>query len=129
MIVDSSALIAILTGENDAEVYARAIAESSVVFIPAPSYLETCMVYCGKRLPETHADVDALLRATSMEIRDFDSEAAQLAVTAFLVYGKGRHKAGLNFGDCMSYAVSKLEAMPLLFKGDDFRLTDVECAI
>lgn len=59
----------------------------------------------------------------------FDGNAALVAAEAFLSYGKGRHKAGLNFGDCISYALAKTEVMPLLFKGNDFRLTDVEAAL
>lgn len=75
-------------------------------------------------------NVDALLRASNIGIMEFSASSASVAVEAFLKYGKRRgHPAQLNFGDCISYAVSRSEAMPLLFKGDDFRHTDVDCAI
>ena len=75
-------------------------------------------------------EVRLLVKSADIEIVAFGSSALDVAVDAFLKYGKGQsHPAQLNFGDCMSYAASKVEAMPLLFKGEDFRLTDVECAI
>jgi ribonuclease VapC len=130
MIIDTSALIAILTAEDDAATYADALTQASAKLISAPTYLETCMVFCGRRNPGSVAEVDDLLRFAEISIRPFDRQTTDVAVGAFLRYGKGRgHPAQLNFGDCISYAMSKVEAMPLLFKGDDFRLTDVEVAL
>lgn len=130
MIIDSSAVIAILRQEDGAEHLSRAIASAPSRIMPAPTYLETCMVFCGRKGPEGQVRVDSLLSATGIDVRPFSEDAARLAVAAFLKYGKGRgHPAQLNFGDCVSYAFSKLEAMPLLFRGDDFRLTDVEAAL
>lgn len=130
MIVDSSAIIALLRNEAEAATIAIALKASHVRFLPAPNYLETCMVAIASRTAETQRDVDELLFRFAIRIVDFPVEASQIAVQAFIQYGKGRgHPAQLNFGDCISYAMSKVEAMPLLFKGDDFRHTDVECAV
>ena len=75
-------------------------------------------------------EIQNLIRQTRIEVVDFSVAAAHQSVLAFKKYGKGQgHQAQLNFGDCISYAMSKTEFMPLLFKGDDFRLTDVDCAI
>lgn len=72
--------------------------------------------------------LDALIGVLKIDPVPFTADHTAVARSAFLRYGKGRHPAGLNFGDCISYATAKLEAMPLLFKGDDFRLTDIEAA-
>ena len=130
MIVDSSALIAVLRQEADASMFTEALASVKYRYLSAPGYLETCMVHVGRKGAEAQVDVDELLRDARIQILPFRSEHANVAVSAFVKFGKGRgHRAQLNFGDCISYAVSKVEAMPLLFKGDDFRLTDVECAL
>jgi ribonuclease VapC len=130
MIVDSSAVIAILRNEQDAERFANILLAAPILLIPTPTYLETCMVAIQGREADTQKDVDEILERYRIQQTVFSVDASAVAVEAFLKYGKGRgHPAQLNFGDCISYAVSKVEAMPLLFKGDDFRLTDVECAI
>ena len=129
MIVDSSALVAILLGEAETLSFARALREAPVKLIGAPTYLETCMVMIRWTGVEARRDVDDIVRRSEIQVVPFTPQAASLAVTAFLNYGKGRHPAGLNFGDCLTYALAKTELMPLLFKGDDFRLTDVEPAI
>ena len=96
----------------------------------APSYVELCLAAASKRGTQAVDDIDAQLALWGVEIIPFDQHAAKLAVSAFRRYGKGRgHPAQLNFGDCMAYAASKTEAMPLLFKGDDFGHTDVERAV
>ncbi len=88
------------------------------------------MVYCGRRPASSVSEIDAFIRKGRLDVIPFPPAASSLAVEAFFKYGKGRgHPAQLNFGDCISYAVSKLEMMPLLFKGEDFRLTDVEAAL
>lgn len=129
MIVDSSALVAILTEEEDAVVLNRAIARSVSCSISAPNLLETAMVLSGRRGQAPVDALDAYLRKAGISVLPFTADHALLARQAFLRYGKGRHKAGLNFGDCIAYAAAKLEGMPLLFKGDDFALTDVEAAL
>lgn len=87
------------------------------------------MVLVGGWQDEIVDRLDAFLRVASIETISFTADHAAVARQAFLRYGKGRHPAALNFGDCIAYAVARLEAMPLLFKGNDFRLTDIEAAV
>jgi ribonuclease VapC len=129
LIVDSSALVAILTEEDEAIVLNRAIARAVSCAISAPALLETSMVLSGRRGQATVDALDAYLRKANISVLPFTADHALLAREAFMRYGKGRHKAGLNFGDCIAYAAAKLEAMPLLFQGGDFSLTDVEAAL
>jgi len=129
MIVDASALIAILLGEADAHEFAGALRAHHPKLMAAPTYLEVCMVMIGRKGQEAKSRVERLIAETRIAVVPFDGAVAQIAVDAFQKYGKGRHRAGLNFGDCMSYALAKAEVMPLLFKGDDFRLTDIEPAL
>ena len=130
MIIDSSALIAILQQEHDAHIYAQALDRAKLLRLSSTTYLEAAMVHSSRFGAEALSELDELVARIGIEIVPFSSQAAQVAALAFLKYGKGQgHPAQLNFGDCMSYATSKVEAMPLLFKGDDFRLTDVVCAI
>lgn len=129
MIVDSSALLAILTEEEDAIVLNRAIARAVTCAISAPTLLETSMVLSGRRGQDTIDALDAYMSKAGISILPFTADHALIARQAFLRYGKGRHTVGLNFGDCIAYAAAKLEGMPLLFKGDDFRQTDVEAAL
>jgi ribonuclease VapC len=129
MIVDSSSIVAILRAEPDRDLYLAAIDEANQCKIPAPILLETTMVLAGIHRADMMDKLDALLRTASIETIAFTADHAAVARQAFLRYGKGRHPAALNFGDCIAYAVARLEAMPLLFKGDDFRLTDIEAAV
>lgn len=130
MIIDASAIVAILQLEPEARLFLSSIAKAPKAIIAAPTYLEACMVLNGRVGIEGQNDVDQLLASMNIIIVPFSEIAAKIAVAAFVNFGKGRQqKAHLNFGDCISYAMSKTEAMPLLFKGDDFRHTDVECAI
>lgn len=129
MIVDSSVLVAILQAEPGYIRYLDAILAAEQVAVPAPNYLETCMVLSGRKNEAALERLDAYMRESNIAILPFTAEHAQVARDAFLRYGKGRHKAGLNFGDCIAYATAKLEAMPLLYKGDDFALTDVEATL
>jgi ribonuclease VapC len=129
LIVDSSALVAILTEEDDAVALNRAIARSVTCAISAPTLLETSMVLSSRRGQAPIDALDAYLSKANISVLPFTADHAQIARDAFVRYGKGRHKAGLNFGDCIAYAAAKLEAMPLLFKGGDFSLTDIEPAL
>ena len=129
MIVDTSALICVFFGETDAAVYAHVLELAPLLRMAAPSYVETCIVVAARHGPAAIQKLEHFLQNSEMEIVPFTRNAARVAADAFVRYGKGRHRAGLNFGDCMSYALAKTELMPLLFKGDDFRLTDVEAAI
>jgi ribonuclease VapC len=125
VIVDSSALVAILRLEAQAERFARAIATAREAFVPAPCYLETCMVIAGRKGPDSRPRVDRLLAELRLGVIPLSEAHARAAVQAFLRFGKGRHAAGLNFGDCMAYAVAQAEGAPLLFAGDDFAKTDL----
>ncbi len=129
MILDSSALVAILFKEPDAERLAAMIRDADTAAIAAPTLLETAIVAEGRTLPGMAEKLDALMGTIRPEIVPFTAEHARLARDAWRRYGKGRHKAGLNLGDCFSYALAKERRQTLLFKGDDFAATDIEPAI
>lgn len=129
MILDSSALVAILFKEPEAERLAATIRDTDTTAIAAPTLLETAIVAEGRTLPGMAEKLDALMRAIRPEIVPFTAEHASLARDAWRRFGKGRHKAGLNLGDCFSYALAKERGQALLFKGDDFAATDIEPAI
>ncbi|WP_342372954.1 type II toxin-antitoxin system VapC family toxin [Propioniciclava soli] len=126
MIVDSSALVAILKAEPEASSFARALEESSHTSISAGTLIETGIVV-GRTRQE---DLDELLRAASVEVVAVDARHAAAARDAWYRYGRGSGSAArLNFGDCFAYAAAKLTGEPLLFKGDDFIHTDVPRAV
>jgi ribonuclease VapC len=127
MVIDSSALIAMLRNEPEAAAFERAIFRASVRLLSTVTKLESGMVAAGRRGAAGAADLDRLLSWIAATIVPFDERQADIARDAFVRYGKGRHKAGLNFGDCAAYALAIAEAEPLLFKGTDFAATDVDC--
>jgi ribonuclease VapC len=128
MIVDSSALVAILLVEAEAVRLSHKLAAAERVIVPAHVLLEAGMVL-GSRLGREGLDrLDRYVAELGPEVLAFTEAHARLARAAFLAFGKGLHPAGLNFGDCMSYAVAKAEGMPLLFVGDDFARTDIPAA-
>ncbi|TIQ75140.1 MAG: type II toxin-antitoxin system VapC family toxin [Mesorhizobium sp.] len=129
MIIDPSALVAILRTEPGYDRLVLAIAQAERRLLAAPTLLETTMVLVGRWQDQIVDRFEAFLRTASIETIPFTADHAAVARQAFLRYGKGRHPAALNFGDCIAYATARLEAMPLLFKGDDFRLTDIEPAV
>ena len=129
MIIDSSVLVAILRLEPGYDRFVLAITQAKRRLLAAPTLLETTMVLAGRREDEVLDRLDQFLRTASIETVPFTADHAAVARQTFLRYGKGRHPAALNFGDCIAYATARLEAMPLLFKGDDFRLTDIEAAV
>ncbi len=129
MIIDSSVLVAILSLEPGYDRFVLAITQAKRRLLAAPTLLETTMVLAGRREDEILDRLDQFLRTASIETVPFTADHAAVARQTFLRYGKGRHPAALNFGDCIAYATARLEAMPLLFKGDDFRLTDIEAAV
>ena len=128
MIADTSALIAILLDEPDAEILSAAIAASSTRIISAVSVLEASIVIESKKGEAGLALLDELLTIAQFEIVAFDDAQQRVARTAYRRYGKGRHPAGLNFGDCCTYALAKVRAEALLFKGNDFNQTDITLA-
>jgi len=129
MIIDSSVMVAILLLEPGYDRFVLAITQAKRRLLAVPTLLETTMVLAGRREDEILDRLDQFLRTASIETVPFTADHAAVARQTFLRYGKGRHPAALNFGDCIAYATARLEAMPLLFKGDDFRLTDIEAAV
>lgn len=128
MVIDSSAIVSILRDEPERTSFIRLIDEAPRRLVSAPTLLEMTLVLAGSHRADMLDELDALIVQADIEIIPFTADHAAVAREAFLRYGKGRHKAGLNFGDCIAYAAARLEMMPLLFKGDDFRLTDIEAA-
>lgn len=128
MVIDSSALIAILQREPEAEAFLAAIYRAQLRLVSAMTKLEVGMVAIGLRGDRGAGDIDDLFRDLRIQVVPFDDHHAAIAREAFVRYGKGRHPAGLNFGDCAAYALAIAEGEPLLFKGTDFGSTDVEVA-
>lgn len=129
IVVDTSALAAVLFSEADEQRYFDAIASNPDCRIAAPTALELLIVAENRRNPATRAQVRELLAVQHIKVVDWTSDLVQVAEAAFLRFGKGRHPAKLNFGDCMSYALAKSLDAPLLYKGDDFALTDIRSAV
>ncbi|MFZ3236806.1 MAG: type II toxin-antitoxin system VapC family toxin [Stellaceae bacterium] len=129
MVIDSSALIALLLGEGETVGFVEAIAAASSRVVSAPTYVETAIVMVARSGVEAQEKLDRLLLELAVEIVPFTRDQALLAVTAYRTYGKGSgHAAGLNFGDCFSYALAKLRGEPVLCKGNDFARTDLQIA-
>jgi len=128
MIIDTSALVAILLGEPEAEAFALAIAGDSKRLISAFTALETGIVIEAKKGESGGRELDLLLHQAKIEVVPLTAEQSEISRLAWRKYGKGRHPAGLNIGDCCSYALAKCAGEPLLFKGNDFSQTDVNTA-
>jgi ribonuclease VapC len=129
MVIDSSALIAILRDEPERERFKWTINAAPVRLISAMTKLEAGLVMIGRFGLTGGDELDALLNNLAVTIVPFDDHHAQIARGAFARYGKGRHPPGLNFGDCAAYALAIAEAEPLLFKGTDFAATDVQVVV
>lgn len=129
MIVDSSAVIAILTREPRAAELLKVIRGSVNPRISAGNWVEVSMVCISRGLSATSGEVDALPGQLGIDVMPFTPDHAAHAARAFEKYGRGRHPAKLNYGDCMAYATAKLAREPLLYVGDDFALTDIEPAL
>ncbi len=129
IVVDSSALIAILRREPEADSFLQTIATSDGCLLSSVSLLETSMVLAGRTGDaDFWTELDALIARAAIEVVAQNAELAEVARRIFLRYGKGRHPAGLNLGDCASYALAKAKELPLLFKGNDFPRTDLLAA-
>jgi ribonuclease VapC len=125
VIVDTSALLAILQGEPERRVLLEAIEAAETCLISAASMVETSIVIECRYGTNGLRDLDLLLDRARIKLAPVDTEQAYEARRAYSRYGKGRHRAGLNYGDCIAYALAVCMAQPLLFKGDDFAQTDV----
>ena len=126
MVIDTSVIVAILFGEEDAERMAEAIERNPTRLMSAASVLEASLVIESELGEEGERELDLLLFKAGIEVIAFTGEQLTFARHAYRTFGKGPHPAGLNFGDCFSYALSKTTGEPLMFKGDDFAMTDVE---
>lgn len=125
MIVDSSAVVGILNGEPDAGALSEALVSAQHRRMSAATLVELLVVVDGRRDPVRSARLDEFLHRSDMEIIDVTAEQAHIARAAYRDFGKGSgHPAGLNFGDCFSYALARTTGEPLLFKGGDFGHTD-----
>jgi ribonuclease VapC len=125
MIIDSSALVAIITDEPEAERMTRSIASAGTRLISAGNALEAGIVIEARLGEVGGRDLDLYLHKLGIEVVTFTPRQANLARKAYRQFGKGRHPAGLNFGDCIAYALARDTGEPLLFKGEDFSRTDV----
>jgi ribonuclease VapC len=128
MVIDTSALVAILLGEPEAERFALTIAGDPKRFISTITALETAIVIEAKKGESGGRELDLLLHQARIEMVPITAEQFEIARSAWRKYGKGRHPAGLNIGDCCSYALAKGAGEPLLFKGNDFSQTDIKKA-
>ena len=129
MIVDSSALVAIVRDESDAIEYATALAEAAALAISAVNWMEAAIVVDSARDPAASRRFDELVRLARLEVVAVTAEQATTARQAYRDFGKGSgHRAGLNFGDCFAYALASTTGRPLLFKGNDFTHTDLRSA-
>lgn len=126
MVIDTSALIAILLGEPTAKALATALAADTKRLISAFTAFETAVVIELRKGPAGGRELDLLVHRTQIEIVPMTAEHFELAREAYAKYGKGRHPAGLNLGDCCSYALARYSGEPILFIGDDFSKTDLK---
>ena len=129
MIVDSSAILAIMFAESDANVFAEAMSAADSCKISAATFVEVAVVVEAQTLDRGSRQLDTFLRRAGFVIEPVTEEQAHLARQAYSDFGKGRHPAGLNFGDCFSYALAKATGEALLFKGSDFSKTDIVSAL
>lgn len=128
IVADSSALVAVVLGEPDAEVF-RDVLGTGVIALSAASLTETRMVVESRAGMDATRDLDLLVADAEIDVVAYDSAHAAVAHAAWRRFGKGRHPASLNLGDCMAYATARLAGAPLLFKGDDFAQTDIASAL
>ena len=127
MIIDSSAVVAIVRGEPEAVVFGRWIVAAPSRRMSAANYVETAAVIDSQRNPQASASLDLMLREMRIEIVPFTARQASLARDAYQRFGRGSgHPARLNMGDCYAYALARDLGEPLLYKGNDFALTDIE---
>jgi ribonuclease VapC len=130
MVVDSSALVAIVLGEPDAERYIEALRRSAgAPSLSAASAVEATIVVEARQGREASRDLGLLIEAADIAIEPVTADQVPLAVDAWRRFGTGKHAAGLNLGDCFAYALARAQGTPLLFKGDDFIQTDIPAVL
>lgn len=123
MVIDTSALLALLLGEPEAERVAHALEAARETVIAAPTLVEAMIVAQARLGPDGVLDLEQVLREAAISVEPFDSNAARAAVDAWRRFGKGRHPAALNLGDCYAYGLAATRGDSLLFVGDDFSLS------
>ena len=129
MVIDTSALVAMLNDEPGAERIETAVEADPVRLMSTVSYVETAIVIDTRFGEPGGRELDMWLHRAAVDLVSVDSDQADAARVAYRMYGKGRHRAGLNYGDCFSYALAKVSGQPLLFKGDDFARTDIRAVL
>lgn len=125
MVIDTSALLAVVFDESEAATFAELLATSEATLLSAVSWLEAGIVIEARKGKDAARDYQSFLATARVKIVEFTADQGRIALEAWRSYGKGNHKAGLNLGDCCAYALSKVSGRPLLFKGKDFSQTDV----
>ena len=125
MVLDTSALLALLLDESEAEEFRVAVEEDTTRLVSAATLLETALVIEARKGEPGGRELDALIQKAEVVVVPVDAEHVSEARRAYRRFGKGRHAAGLNFGDVFAYALARTSGEPLLFKGDDFSKTDI----
>lgn len=128
IVVDTSAIVGLLLGEAEAAQIAQRMAQASILLISEANWVETCLVMSARRGAAGRRALASLSEMTGLERIPVDRPIGDAAIAAWERFGKGRHPASLNFGDCFAYALSQWSGLPLLYKGDDFSRTDVRSA-
>ena len=128
MVIDTSAIVAILQNEPEAAALERTMVASPIRLVAATCVLEARMVLVSRRGEHALAELDLWLAKIAADVIPVDADLVDLATQAWLTFGKGRHPAALNFADCLSYALAKRAGAPLLYKGNDFPQTDIRAA-
>jgi ribonuclease VapC len=128
MVIDTSAVLAILQDEPERRAINEAVEAADTRAMSVATLVESSIILESRYGPDGVRDLDLYIAKAQVALVPVDAEQAHLARDAFRKYGKGRHRAGLNFGDCFSYALARSLAEPLLFKGDDFSQTDAVAA-
>ena len=126
MVIDTSALVAIFLGEPERKLFLETILQADTRLISAANALETGIVLEARRGEAAGREFDLFVVRAKLEVVPVDAEQVEIARAAWRKYGKGRHAAGLNFGDCFAYALAKFSGQEILAKGGDFRFTDIE---
>ncbi|HWS93284.1 MAG TPA: type II toxin-antitoxin system VapC family toxin [Mycobacterium sp.] len=129
MVIDTSALVAMLNDEPEAQHFEAAVEGDHVRLMSTASYLETAIVIETRFGEAGGRELDLWLHRAAVDLVSVDADQADAARVAYRCYGKGRHRAGLNYGDCFSYALAKVSGQPLLFKRDDFGRTDIRVVL
>lgn len=129
MIVDASALLAVLLEEPEAPVFSKPLCDAPQLMMSAVNYLEVAIQVDRRNHIVLLQKFEGILEFLELAVEPVSLSQTRIARRAYSEYGKGRHRAGLNLGDCFAYALAKETGMPLLFKGDDFTHTDIEAVL